>query len=230
MENTQVCAAAKREKGASAARKRSDVRYRQQRDAGDTTSDGERWKVTGGVGRGGGGVRRWSSEVGGGSGGGGGGGPRRGGRQTIRGGGNGRSSRTVLTGHKYGEAGKVNRRRLRRQRLRGGKREAHFTASDAAAAAALLRQCWEGGWVGGRGGRRRREPSRQMECHARVLASAFVHRQHTYLHGGRDVGQGETLQVRQQAAGDHLGRLGGAGGSGRNWRRPKNKQRMKSSC
>lgn len=146
MENTQVCAAAKREKGASAARKRSDVRYRQQRDAGDTTSDGERWKVTGGVRRGGRGVRRWSSGVGGSRG--GGGGPRRGGRQTIRGGGNGRSSRTVLTGHKYGEAGKVNRRRLRRQRLRGGKREAHFTTSDAAAA--LLRQ--RRGEGGGRGG------------------------------------------------------------------------------
>lgn len=48
MENTQVCGGGEeREKGASAARKRSDVRYRQQRDAGDTTSDGERWKVTG---------------------------------------------------------------------------------------------------------------------------------------------------------------------------------------
>lgn len=81
-----------------------------------------------------------------------------------------------------------------------------------------------------RRGKRRREPSRQMECHARVLASAsaFVHRRRTDLHGGRDVGQGETLQVRQQAVGDHR-RLGGAGGSGRNWRRPKNKQRMKSS-
>lgn len=48
------------------ARKRSDVRYRQQRDAGDTTSDGERWEVTGGVGeerRGRGGARRWSSGV-----------------------------------------------------------------------------------------------------------------------------------------------------------------------
>lgn len=77
-----------------------------------------------------------------------GGGPRRGGRQTIRGRGNGRSSRTVLTGHKYGEAGKVNRRHLRRERLRGG-REAHFTISDTAAA--LLRQRQEGVGFGGEG-------------------------------------------------------------------------------
>lgn len=61
-----------------------------------------------------------------------GGGLRREGRQTIRGRGNGRSSRTVLTGHKYGEAGKVNRHRLREERLRRG-REAHFTTSDTAA-------------------------------------------------------------------------------------------------
>lgn len=96
-----------------------------------------------------------------------GGGPRWGGRQTIRGRGSGRSSRTVLTGHKYGEAGKVNRRRLRRERLRRG-REAHFTTSDTAA---LLRQQRgnegemeqeeevgekeEGGGVGGGGGRGR---------------------------------------------------------------------------
>lgn len=54
MENTQVCtaaaAAAKRERSLGGA-ERSGVRYRQQRDAGDTTSDGERWKVTGGAGR-----------------------------------------------------------------------------------------------------------------------------------------------------------------------------------
>lgn len=40
----------KRERSLGGA-ERSDVRYRQQRDAGDTTSDGERWKVTGGAGR-----------------------------------------------------------------------------------------------------------------------------------------------------------------------------------
>lgn len=57
-----------------------------------------------------------------------------------------------------------------------------------------------------------------MECHARALALALVRRRHTDLHGGRDVGQGEALQVRQQARGDHR-RLGGAGGSGRNWKR-----------
>lgn len=60
-------------------------------------------------------------------------GQRQGGRRTIRGRGNGRSSRTVLTGHKYAEAGKVNGHRLRRERLHGG-REAHFTTSDAGTA------------------------------------------------------------------------------------------------
>lgn len=50
--HTGVRGGAKGEMGASAARKRSDVRYRQQRDAGDAAFDGERWKVTGGVRRG----------------------------------------------------------------------------------------------------------------------------------------------------------------------------------
>lgn len=56
-----------------------------------------------------------------------------------------------------------------------------------------------------------------MECHVCLLVSALalVHRQLTDLHGGRDVGQGETLQVRQQAGGDHR-RFWGAGGSRRN--------------
>lgn len=54
MENTQVCpvaAAVERERSLCGV-KRSDVKYRQQRDAGDKTSDGERWKVTGCAGRG----------------------------------------------------------------------------------------------------------------------------------------------------------------------------------
>lgn len=163
-----------------------------------------------------------------------GGGPRRGGRQTIRGRGNGRSSPTVLTGHKYGEAGKVNRRRLRRERHRRG-REAHFSTSDSAAA--LLRQRQEVAGVR-EGWSRRRRWERRKEEEGAVKASGImefhvcscVHTpQLTDLHAGRDVGQGETLQVRQQAGGDGR-RLGGAGGSRRNWTRAETKQGVKTSC
>lgn len=127
MENTQVCTVAaevKRKRSLRCA-ERSDVKHRQQRDARDSTSDGERWKVMGAKEGAGGrakGVRRWSSRV-----------VQGGRRLTMRGRGNGRSNGTVLTGHKYGEAGKVNGSRLREEWFHGGRR-AHFTASEAAAA------------------------------------------------------------------------------------------------
>lgn len=98
---------------------RSNIRYTQQRDTRDTTSDREGWKVTDGQGRDerersragglGGEAKKWSSRVWK---------SRRWrgwGRQTIRDTGNRQSSRTILTGHKYKKAGKVNRRRLRQK-------------------------------------------------------------------------------------------------------------------
>lgn len=195
-------------------RERSNIRYTQQRDTRDTTSDREGWKVTDGQGRDerersragglGGEAQKWSSRVCKSR-------RRRGwGRQTIRDTGNRQSSRTVLTGHKYKEAGKVNRRRLRQKCSTGERGSFHH-----------LRRRTAPPSVSGEGS----DPlSAHMKCHMCVCMCAA---DYTNLHGGRHVGQRETLEVRQQARRDHRILLSVCG-CRTNWKMQK-QQRLKGA-